>query len=134
MRTDLFTWPDLAPLWDGNDFGRVHDWLGERWNWLIQTRPLGAEDPDARFLQGLAFAALAFHFTQNRNQEGALLLLDDALRVLPEFQPDRHGLTVGPVIASLETLRPLILDIANEADCPLQPFTCNPLTHAGRPQ
>lgn len=132
MRADLFTWSSLAPLWDGNDFGQVHDWLGDRWNWLIQTQPLGEEDPDARFLQGLAYAALAFHFTQNRNQEGALLLLDDALQVLPGFAPERHGLAVGPVLSSLEELRPLIAGLENEADCPLQPFVCNPLTYAGR--
>ena len=66
-------------LWNAGDFGGVHDWLGLRWNKLVQIAFTRGDDKDARFLQGLAFAALAFHFTQNRNQDGARLLADDAL-------------------------------------------------------
>lgn len=128
MNDEKIFWQELAILWDGNDFGHAHDWLGERWNKLIQTRPLGHDDPDARFLQGLAFAALAFYFTQDRNQEGALLLLDDAHRVLSDFQPEWCGLNVAPLLVSLETLRPLIVGIPNEAPCPMRPFSCNPLS------
>lgn len=124
-----FAWDELALLWDGNNFGGVHDWLGERWNRLIQTRPGGHEDPDARFLQGLAFAALAFHFTQNRNQDGAALLTDDALRVLPSFLPAYGGVEVAPVLETLNVLRPLLNGLEPEADCPLQPFFFNKLVY-----
>lgn len=127
MNEDNFSWPELAALWDANNFGGAHDWLGERWNRLIQTRPQGHGDADARFLQGLAFAALAFYFTQNHNQEGALLLLDDALHALPDFRPAWRGVEVDTILASLETLRPLLAGIPSEAPCPMQPFFCNPL-------
>ena len=117
-----FAWDELELLWNANNFGAVHDWLGERWNHLIQTRPDGHEDPDARFLQGLAFAALAFHFTQNQNQDGAALLADDALTLLPQFVPAYRGVALGPVLETLNTLRPLLAGLDSEANCPLQPF------------
>ncbi len=96
-----FAWDELELLWNANNFGAVHDWLGERWNHLIQSRPAGHDDPDAQFLQGLAFAALAFHFTQNHNQDGAALLADDALALLPQFVPAYRGVAVAPVLETL---------------------------------
>ncbi|WP_420475169.1 hypothetical protein [Noviherbaspirillum sp. ST9] len=114
-----FAWDELALLWNGNNYGGVHDWLGERWNHLIQSRPDGHEDTDACFLQGLAFAALAFHFSRNRNLEGAALLADDALNVLPTFLPAYRGVQVEPVIDTLNALRPLLDGLAPDAECPL---------------
>ena len=116
-----FAWDELELLWNANNFGAVHDWLGERWNHLIQSRPDGHEDPDARFLQGLAFAALAFHFTQNQNQDGAALLADDALTLLPQFVPAYRGVALGPVLETLNTLRPLLAGPEHEAVSLLPP-------------
>lgn len=124
-----FAWDELELLWNANNFGAVHDWLGERWNHLIQSRPAGQEDPDALFLQGLAFAALAFHFTQNHNQDGAALLADDALAVLPQFVPVYRGMNVVPVLETLNALRPLLDGLEREADCPMQPFVFNKLKY-----
>lgn len=124
-----FAWDELALLWDGNNFGAVHDWLGERWNHLIQTRPEGHEDPDAQFLQGLAFAALAFHFTQNHNQDGAALLAEDALALLPRFLPAWRGVEIAPVLETLNTLLPLLEGLDHAADCPMQPFVFNKLAY-----
>ncbi|HUX62256.1 hypothetical protein [Sulfuricella sp.] len=124
-----FAWDELALLWDGNNFGAVHDWLGERWNHLIQTRPGGHEDPDAQFLQGLAFAALAFHFTQNHNQDGAALLAEDALAMLPRFLPSCRGVEIAPVLENLNTLLPLLEGLDHEADCPMQPFVFNKFSY-----
>ena len=124
-----FAWDELELLWNGNNFGAVHDWLGERWNHLIQTRPGGHEDPDAQFLQGLAFAALAFHFTQNHNQDGAALLAEDALAILSRFLPVCHGVEVAPILETLNTLLPLLEGLDHEADCPMQPFACNKLAY-----
>jgi hypothetical protein len=124
-RSRYFQWHELAALWDSMEFGAVHDWLGERWCHLIQSDPQGQDHPDAQFLQGLSFAALAFHFTRDYNQDGALLLADDALRVLPRFLPSYRGVDVAPVIESLNVLRPLLVGLDPEADCPLRPFTCN---------
>lgn len=120
-------WPELAALWDAHDFGAAHDWLGERWNVLIQSRPQGHGDPDARFLQGLAYAVLAFHFTQNANQDGARLMVDDALDVLVDYAPAWKGMATAPVLASLNILQPLLVGLDNAAPCPLQPFRCEPL-------
>ncbi|MEO8332020.1 MAG: DUF309 domain-containing protein [Gallionella sp.] len=123
-----FAWgelDDLEMLWNGNNFGAVHDWLGERWNYLIQSRPDGEGDRDARFLQGLVFAALAFYFTQNQNQDGAAMLADDALAVLPEYLPSYRGVEVAPILETLNVLRPLLNGLAHEAECPLQPFVFN---------
>ena len=124
-----FAWDELALLWDGNNFGGVHDWLGERWNHLIQTRPGGHEDPDAQFLQGLAFAALAFHFTQNHNQDGAGLLAEDAVAKLTGFLPAYRGVEVAPVLETLNALLPLLVDVDREGDCPMQPFVFNKLAY-----
>ncbi|WP_136416000.1 DUF309 domain-containing protein [Herbaspirillum sp. ST 5-3] len=124
-----FAWDELALLWDGKNFGSVHDWLGERWNYLIQTRPDGHEDKDARFLQGLAFAALALHFTQNRNQEGAALLADDALQALSAFLPAYRGVQVTPVMETMAALRPLLDGLKHDAGCPVPPSKFNKLVY-----
>ncbi len=118
----LYASDELASLWNAGEFGGVHDWLGLRWNQLIQTRAGGVTDKDARFLQGLAFAALAFHFTQNRNQDGARLLADDALAVLQEYRPAHLGVEVGSVLKSLMVLRPMLENLDTEADCPMRPL------------
>lgn len=128
-RAEYFHWDEMALLWDASNFGGVHDWLGERWNFLIQSSPLGNADPDARLLQGLAYAALAFHFTRHFNQEGAALMVEDALEVLPQCGPVCHGMHLDPIIENLQTLRPLLQDIASDAACPLQPFVCHKLEY-----
>lgn len=127
--SDAFAWDELAPLWNGNHFGAVHDWLGARWSRLTQLCCAGMDDPDARFLQGLAFAALALHFTQHRNQEGAALLADDALAVLSAFRPAHRGLAVAPLIATLARLRPLLDGVAPDAECPMCPLVFDKLSY-----
>lgn len=117
-----YDWEELAALWDGNDLRAVHDWLNARWSQLVSTRLLRDEDPDARFLQGLAFAALALHFTQVENQEGALMMLDDALVFLTPYAPSHQGVAVEPILQSLEELRPLLVGLPPQAPCPVQPF------------
>lgn len=124
-------WPELASLWEDRDFGAAHDWLGERWNALIQSRPDGHADRDAQFLQGLAFAALAFHFTGNANQDGARLMADDALGVLSGFVPSWAGMEVAPVADALKGLRPLLNGIPNDAPCPMKPLRCGSLKFSG---
>jgi uncharacterized protein len=121
-RPATYPWEDLAYLWDRNDMGGVHDWLNARWSRLVETRLLGQRDPEAEFLQALAFAALALHFTQNRNQEGALLMLDDALLALGRYRPGLFGVRVEPIIDTLNELRPMIVALAPDDDCPMQPF------------
>ena len=117
-----YDWGELAELWDGNDFRAVHDWLNERWGQLVKSRVLCDDDPDARFLQGLAFAALALHFTQDGNQEGALMMIDDAAIFLSPYVPSHQGVAVEPVLQSLAELRPLLVGLAPDAACPIQPF------------
>ncbi len=126
MSLPYYPWHQLASLWDRNDFGGVHDWLGARWNQLIQERPQGHDDPDARFLQGLAYAALALHFTQHHNQDGARLMAEDAVRVLSTYQPAYAGVAVVPVIESIRALQPCLAGIDNDADCPMQPLRYAP--------
>lgn len=127
--SDEFAWHELALLWNSSNFGGVHDWLGERWSHLAQVRSDGIDDTDAQFLQGLAFAALALHFTQNRNQEGAALLADDALDVLSHFPSAYRGLTVAPVMETLAVLRPLLDGLAPDADCPMRPLVFSKLSY-----
>lgn len=127
-----FAWDELAVLWDAGDFSGVHDWLGLRWNHLIQTRPSGHNDPDARFLQGLAFAALCFHFTQNQKQDGAALLADDAMVALTSFRPAHRGVVVAPILETLSILRPLLNGLDPEDDCPMRPFIFNRLVYLKR--
>lgn len=121
-RPENYDWSELAYLWDQNDMSGVHDWLNARWSRLVETRLLGQRDPDAEFLQALAFAALALHFTQNRNQVGALLMLDDALLALGRMRPGRFGVRVDPVIDTLNELRPTIVALAPDDAYPAQPF------------
>jgi hypothetical protein len=123
----LWDWEELAHHWNENDFQAVHDWLNERWALLVKDRIGGDKDPDARFLQGLAFAALAFYFTQNANQEGARLLIDDALMMLPQYLPSHQRIKVEPVIETLHTLRSTIALLGPEDEYPFQPFVYNKL-------
>ncbi|GAB1235254.1 DUF309 domain-containing protein [Ferrigenium sp. UT5] len=104
----LWDWGELQHLWNNGDFDEVHDWLNERWATLVRNKQGADKDADARFMQGLAFAAMALHFVQTANQEGARLLLDDALMVLPQFSPTHLGIMVEPVLETLHNLRPKI--------------------------
>lgn len=115
-------WSEVAALWDGNDLGALHDWLNERWSRLIRNSLLGTKDPEAEFLQGLAFATLSLFFTQNRNQEGALLMADDAMMMLGKFKPRFLGVNVEPILGSLQELRPLLAGLAPDDTCPMVPF------------
>lgn len=115
-------WEEFAALWNGNELAAAHDWLNERWSRLIRNSVLGTSDPEAEFLQGLAFGVLALFFTQNRNQEGARLVLDDALVALAKFRPAFLGVKIDPILATLGDLRPLLAGLAPQDDCPLFPF------------
>ncbi|HJV24441.1 MAG TPA: DUF309 domain-containing protein [Aromatoleum sp.] len=115
-------WSEVAALWNANELGRLHDLLNERWSRLIRNSVLGTADPEAEFLQGLAFATLALFFTQNRNQEGALILLDDALVLLGKYRPRFLGVHIEPILASLEEMRPLIAALPPDGENPAFPF------------
>jgi len=115
-------WTEVAALWNSNDLAALHDWLNERWSRLIRNSVLGSRDPEAEFLQGLAFAALALFFTQNQNQEGALLMIDDAVMALAKYQPRFLGVHVAPIVNTLLELRPVLVGLAPDAACPLFPF------------
>lgn len=123
----LWDWDELDHHWNNNDFGAVHDWLNERWAMIVKNSPAGDKDPDARFMQGLAFAALALYFTQNNNQESARLFLDDALMYLQQFTPSHMGIMVEPVLETLHRLRPAIALLGPDDACPFQPFVYNKL-------
>lgn len=115
-------WGEVAALWNGNQLGLLHDWLNERWSRLVRNSVLGQADPEAELLQALAFATLALFFTQNQNQEGALLMLDDALLALGKYRPAYLGIRIEPIHAGLQDLRPLLVGLAPDADCPMFPF------------
>ena len=115
-------WTEAAAMWNDNQLGQLHDWLNERWARLIRNSLLGTKDPEAEFLQGLAYATLALFFTQNRNQEGALLMIDDAMMALAKYRPTFLGVHVAPIVGALAELRPLLVGLAPEDDCPLYPF------------
>lgn len=117
-----YAWEEFAALWDSNALQQAHDWLNARWSRLVETRLGGHADPEARFLQGLAFATLALHFTQCRNQDGALLMLDDALVTLGRFRPGFLGVQVDPILDTLHELRPVIASLAPDAEHPALPF------------
>ncbi|WP_126443660.1 DUF309 domain-containing protein [Sulfuricystis multivorans] len=119
--TDI-DWSEAAAMWNGNQLGQLHDWLNERWSRLIRNSPAGMRDPEAEFLQGLAYATLALFFTQNRNQEGALLMIDDATMALARYRPRFLGVHVEPILGALQELRPLLVGLAPDDDCPLYPF------------
>lgn len=112
----------FATLWNLNELSTAHDWLNERWSRLVRNSMLGTADPEAEFLQALAFATLALFFTQNRNQEGARLVLDDALVALAKYRPSYLGVRIDPIFAGLTELRTLLAGLAAEDDCPLFPF------------
>lgn len=115
-------WSEIAALWNANELGALHDLLNARWSRLIRNSVLGISDPEAEFLQGLAFAALALFFTQNRNQEGALILLDDAVVALGKYRPRHLGVLVEPIIGSLQQMRPLVASLPPDGENPSFPF------------
>lgn len=115
-------WSEFAELWNANELAAAHDWLNERWSRLIRNSVLGTADPEAEFLQGLAYATLALFFTQNRNQEGARLVLDDARVVLSRFRPSYLGVRIDPIVETLDELRPLLAGLGPQDECPLYPF------------
>lgn len=122
-----FAWHELAFLWNSNDLAAAHDWLNERWSALVRNRVGGHADPEAQFLQALAFAVLALHFTQRRNQEGAALMAADALVALARFRPSYLGVRIDPILDTLKALQPLLVGLASDAECPLRPFAYNRL-------
>ena len=124
-------WKEVAAMWNGNDLGMLHDWLNERWSRLIRNSLLGQKDPEAEFLQGMAFATLALFFTQNQNQEGALMMIDDAQMVLAKYRPRFLGVNVDPILGALAELRPLLVGLAPDAECPLYPFVYPKFEYTG---
>lgn len=115
-------WSEVAHMWNNNQLGPLHDWLNERWSRLIRNSVLGTRDPEAEFLQALAFATMALFFTQNQNQEGALLMLDDAVMALGKYRPSYLGIQIEPIYTTLQDLRPMLVGLASSADCPMYPF------------
>lgn len=101
----LLLWDELAALWQAGDFRGVHDWINERWSHTVQTSPQGDADPFARFLQGVAFAALAFHFAEEQNGESATIFVEDGLNVLSSFPPSYGGIEITPMVDALAELR-----------------------------
>ncbi|MCK2125931.1 DUF309 domain-containing protein [Thauera aromatica] len=124
-------WSEVGTLWNTNELGVLHDLLNERWSRLIRNSVLGTRDPEAEFLQGLAFATLALFFTQNRNQEGALLMVDDALIALGKYRPHFMGVQIDPIIGTLQTLRPLIASLPADGENPMFPFVYAKFEHDG---
>jgi uncharacterized protein len=115
-----YNWEELALLWNVGDYRAVHDWLNVRWSDLVQSRVLRDEDPDARFLQGLAFAALALHFTEVGNHEGARMMMDDAQLFLAPYVPSHQGVAVEPVLEMLVDLRAGLAGVPWDATCVVQ--------------
>src|SRR5512134_1896243 len=115
-------WSEVAALWNANELGELHDWLNQRWSRLIRNSVLGFSDPEAEFLQALAFATLALYFTQNHNQEGALMMVDDAVISLAKYLPRFMGVEVEPIVTTLNELRPKLVGLAPDAACPEWPF------------
>ncbi|GAB4396343.1 MAG: hypothetical protein OHK0048_00700 [Rhodoferax sp.] len=119
---DTLNWGEVERLWNANRLAELHDWLNERWSALVRNSPAGQDDPEARFLQAWAFATLALFFTQNHNQEGALLMADDALVALARYRPSFMGVRVEAVAQCLQELRPLLSGLPADAPCPILPF------------
>lgn len=115
-------WSEVAQMWNANQLGVLHDWLNERWSRLIRNSVLGTHDPEAEFLQALAFATMALFFTQNQNQDGALLMLDDAVMALGKYRPSYLGIQIEPIYATLQDLRPMLVGLSPSSDCPMYPF------------
>jgi hypothetical protein len=128
---DALQWDEFAALWNSNDLAAAHDWLNLRWSRRVETRLAGAADPEARFLQGLAFATLALYFTQAAKQDGALVMIDDALVALGPYRPAFLGVRVEPVVATLEELRPLVASLAPDDENPMFPFAYRRFEHRG---
>jgi hypothetical protein len=128
----LIIWDELAALWDEGDFRSVHDWINERWARTVQTSPQGERDPFAGFLQGLAFAALAFHFARDRNVESAKLFVDDALGALPRYTPRYAGVELAPVMDALHSLAAALPATGPEGLLPEQALRCGPLHFSSR--
>lgn len=124
-----FDWRGLAHLWDSNDLATAHDWLNERWSALVRNRPGGQADPEARFLQALAYAVLALHFTQAGNQAGARVVLDDALMTLALYRPSFLGVRIDPIVTTLEELKPMLACLADDDPCPMFPFVYRKFEH-----
>lgn len=101
----LLLWDEVVGLWQAGDFRSVHDWLNERWSHTVQGSPRGDADPFAQFLQGLAFAALAFHFAGEQNRESAAIFVEDGLNTLSRFPPSYAGVELTPVVDALAELR-----------------------------
>lgn len=101
----LLVWDELATHWNRGDMYTVHDWINERWSRIIQESSSGERDVVARFLQALAFAALAFHFAAEQNEESAGIFVEDALGVLPGFAPAYAGLRIDPIVDGLRALK-----------------------------
>ena len=115
-----YNWEELALLWNIHDFRAVHDWLNMRWSGLVQSRVLRDQDPDACFLQGLAFAALALHFTESGNHEGARMMMDDAQVFLVPYVPNHEGVEVEPVLEMLAEVRTRLAGLPLDTPCVLQ--------------
>lgn len=124
-------WKDAAIMWNSNDLCALHDWLNQRWSRVIRNSLVGTKDPEAEFLQGLAFATLALFFTQNRNQEGALMMIDDARMALAKYRPRFLGVNLDPILGALAELRPLLVGLAPDAECPLYPFAYPKFEYTG---
>ncbi|MCW8827949.1 MAG: DUF309 domain-containing protein [Gammaproteobacteria bacterium] len=101
----LLLWDELTVLWQSGDFRGVHDWINERWSRTVQESPQGDADPFARFLQGMAFAALAFHFAEEQNGESAAIFVEDGLDTLSRFPPSYAGVELSPIVDALAELR-----------------------------
>lgn len=127
MHHYLWDWNELKHFWNDNDFQAVHDWLNARWAILVKDRVGGDKDPDARFMQGLAYAALALFFTQHGNQESARIFIDDALMILPQYTPCHLGIMVEPVLETLHNLRTTIAPLGANDEYPYQHFDFNKL-------
>jgi hypothetical protein len=104
----LLLWDELLVLWQSGDFRSVHDWINERWACVVQESVEADSDPFARFLQGLAFAALAFHFAGEQNRESAELFVEDSLDVLSRYPSTYAGIDTTPIIDALAELRNLM--------------------------
>jgi hypothetical protein len=102
---NLLLWDELAALWQSGDFRGVHDWINERWARTVQESPQGDADPFARFLQGVAFAALAFHFAEVQNGESAAIFVEDGIDVLSRYPASFAGIEIAPLVDALAELR-----------------------------
>lgn len=103
--TILLVWDELQEMWSRGDFKGAHDWLNEHWSVEVKDLPDGDRQPRARFLQGLAFTALAFHFALEQNRESTGLFVHDGLQVLPSFVPSYAGIQVTPLVDALGELQ-----------------------------